>query len=35
VLGDNKITITNILFLNEKELLISSDSKTINYYKIK
>ena len=35
VLVDNKMTITNILFLNEKELIISSDDRIINYYKLK
>ena len=35
IFGENKMTITNILFLNEKEFFISSDDKTINYYKLK
>ncbi len=35
VYGGNKMTITNILFTNEKEFLISSDDNTINLYKIK
>ncbi|MEO1954327.1 MAG: WD40 repeat domain-containing protein [Campylobacterales bacterium] len=35
VLGDNKMIITNILFLNEKEVIISSDDRIINYYKLK
>jgi hypothetical protein len=34
-LTKNKMTITNILFINEKELFVSSDDKTINYYKLK
>jgi len=34
-LTQNKMTITNILFINEKELFISSDDKTINFYKLK
>jgi len=33
--GGNKMTLTNILFLNEKEFLVASDDKTINLYKIK
>ena len=33
--GENKMTITNILFLNETEFFISTDDKTINYYKLK
>ena len=33
--GGNKITLTNIVFINENEFLASSDSKTINLYKIK
>ncbi|MDD2449756.1 MAG: WD40 repeat domain-containing protein [Sulfurimonas sp.] len=32
--GGNKGTISKILFLNEKEFFISSDSTTLNYYKI-
>ncbi len=35
VFGGNKITLTNILFKNENEFFVSSDEKTINYYKIK
>jgi len=31
----NKMTLTNILFLNENEFLVASDDKTINLYKIK
>lgn len=27
--------ITNIVFLNEKEVFVSSDDKNINYYKLK
>ncbi|QOG11908.1 WD40 repeat domain-containing protein [Arcobacter sp. FWKO B] len=30
-----RATITNILFINENEILVSSDSKQINYYKLK
>jgi hypothetical protein len=33
--GGNKMTLTNILFLNENEFLVASDDKTINLYKIK
>ncbi len=33
--GKNKMTPTNILFLNEKEFFVSSDDKTINFYQIK
>ncbi len=33
--GGNKMTLSNILFINEKEFFSSSDDKTINYYKIK
>jgi len=32
--GGNKGTISKILFLNEKEFFIASDSTTLNYYKI-
>lgn len=32
--GANKMTITKILFLNEKEFLVSSDDTRINYYTI-
>ena len=35
VFGGNKMTITNIVFLNEKEFFVASDDKTINFYKIK
>jgi len=35
VYGGNKMTLTNILFINEKEFFVSSDDKTINYYKIR
>jgi len=34
-LTQNPMTITNILFINEKELFVSSDDKLINYYKLK
>ncbi len=33
-LTQNKSTLTNILFINENEILVSSDDKEINYYKI-
>ncbi len=33
--GGNIGTLTNILFLNEKEFFVSSDSTTINMYKVK
>lgn len=33
--GGNKMTLSKILFINEKEFLVSSDDKTINRYKIK
>jgi len=35
IFGGNKMTINNILFLNEKEFIISTDDKVINYYKLK
>jgi WD40 repeat protein len=35
VFGGNKMTLTNIIFLNEKEFFVGSDDKTINFYKIK
>ena len=35
VYGGNKMTLTNILFINEKEFFAASDDKTINLYKIK
>jgi len=35
VFGGNKMTLTNILFLNEKEFFVGSDDRTINFYKIK
>lgn len=34
-LGGNKMTISNIVFMNENELFVSSDDNTINFYKIK
>ena len=34
MLKGNNTTLTNIVFLNEKEVLVSSDDKRINYYKI-
>ena len=33
--GGNKMTLTNILFINENEFFVSSDDKHINFYKIK
>ncbi len=33
--GGNRMTLTNILFLNEKEFFVASDDRTINLYKIK
>lgn len=33
-LTQNKSTLTNILFINENEIFVSSDDKKINYYKI-
>lgn len=33
--GGNKMTLTNILFLNENEFLVSSDDKVINLFKVK
>lgn len=33
-LTQNKATLSNILFLNENELFVTSDDKQINYYKI-
>lgn len=35
VFGGNKMTLTNILFINEEEFLVSSDDNTINLYTIK
>lgn len=35
VYGGNKMTLTNILFINEKDFFVSSDDKSINLYKIK
>jgi hypothetical protein len=34
VFGDNKMIISTIVFLNEKEFFVSCDDKTINFYKI-
>jgi hypothetical protein len=34
MLKGNRTTLTNIIFLNEKEVLVSSDDERINYYKI-
>ena len=33
-LTENKATLSNILFLNENEIIVTSDDKQINYYKI-
>ncbi|WP_415406546.1 WD40 repeat domain-containing protein [Sulfurovum sp. CS9] len=33
-LGNHKMTLTNILFINEEELFTSSDSKEINYWRL-
>ena len=33
--GGNKMTLSKIIFTNEKEFLVSSDDKTVNLYKIK
>ena len=35
IYGSNKMTISNILFINEKEFFVSSDNRIINFYKIK
>ena len=35
ILKDNKMNISKILFLNEEEILVSSDSEIVNYFKIK
>lgn len=35
VYGGNKMTLSNIIFINENEFFASSDDKTINLYKIK
>jgi hypothetical protein len=35
VLGGNKMTLSNILFINENEIFVSSDDSTINFYKLK
>jgi len=34
-LKKNKMTLTKILFINNNEVLVASDDKTINYYKLK
>jgi WD40 repeat protein len=34
-LTDNKMTITSIIFINNHEVIIASDSNQINYYKLK
>lgn len=34
-LSGNRMTLTNIVFLNEDELFVSSDDSTVNYYKIR
>ena len=33
-LTENKTTLTNILFINENEIFVSSDDEKINYYKL-
>lgn len=33
-LTQNRSTLTNILFINENEIFISSDDENINYYKL-
>ena len=33
--GGNKMTLSNILFINEKEFLVSSDDKVINLFQVK
>lgn len=35
IFGGNKTTISNIVFIGEREFLVSSNNKTINLYKIK
>ncbi len=35
VYGGNRMTLTKILFLNEKEFFVSSDDSSVNYYKVK
>ena len=35
IFGGNKMTLSNILFINENEFLVSSDDSKINMYKIK
>jgi len=35
VFGPNKMTISNILFINENEFFINSSSRNIGYYKVK
>ncbi len=35
IFGGNKMTLTNIVFLNEKEFFVASDDVTINFYKLK
>jgi len=35
IFGNNKMTLSNILFINENEFFSASDDKTINFYKIK
>ncbi len=34
IYGGNKMTVSNILFIDEKEFFVASDDKTINFYKI-
>ena len=35
IYGENKMTLTNILFVNENDFFVASDDRTINLYKIK
>ena len=35
LLKGNKMTLNNILFINEKEIFVTSDDKNINYYNLK
>ncbi len=35
IFGGNRMTLTHILFINEKEFFVASDDKIINFYKLK
>jgi len=35
IYGGNKMTLTKILFISEREFFVSSDDSSVNYYKIK